>query len=254
MNIQNISALAEQLKTLGYENTGYPLLKRIIFKPENFFLIQKVEKGKDHLNFYLHFEKDVKPDTYILVYYDAILQKESAFPEVTIAGINTADLEKQMSGIDWKKAFNLDEKKLWNPDDKPSWETESKIEMIMDQLAGLEVSEEGKLFAASLKLKYWAGTSYQELLGNISPQKNRSEVSQRFYLSNGEPGISVDEAYRFLQNKWMEKQMQAKRKQLDSPDEAEPGGSSQGSVGSGLLRKRRINSSTKNKRNKTIQE
>lgn len=254
MNIQNISALAEQLQTLGFENTGYPLLKRIIFKPENFIVTQKTDRGKDRLSFYLHFEKDAKRGTYILAYYDAILQKESALPEVSIVGINTADLQRQMLVIDWKKAFNLDEKKLWDPDDKASWETESKIEMIMGQLAALEESEEGKLFAASLKLKYWTGTSYQELLGNISPPKNKSEVSQRFYLSDGEPGISVDEAFRFLQNKWMEKQMQTKRRQLEKPDEVEPEENPQASAGSGLLKKRRINNSNKYKRNKTIQD
>ena len=44
MNIENISALMGQLQSLGFENAGYSLLKRISFKPENFILSQKIEK------------------------------------------------------------------------------------------------------------------------------------------------------------------------------------------------------------------
>ena len=39
--------------------------------------------------------------------------------------------------------------------------------------------------------------------GNINPLKNKSEVSQRFYFFEGQTGISIDEAYRFLQNRWL---------------------------------------------------
>ena len=38
--MENISALAEQLKVLGFEDAGYALLKRICFKPEKFILTQ----------------------------------------------------------------------------------------------------------------------------------------------------------------------------------------------------------------------
>ena len=73
MNIQNITALAEQLQLFGFENTGYSLLKRICFKPDNFSLSQKMTKGKDQVSFNLYFEKDSKKETYALMYYDAIL-------------------------------------------------------------------------------------------------------------------------------------------------------------------------------------
>ena len=72
MNIENISALMEQLQSLGFENTGYSLLKRISFKPKNFILSQKIEKAKDKLSIQLFFEKDIKvrmwkiPDQYNL--------------------------------------------------------------------------------------------------------------------------------------------------------------------------------------------
>ncbi len=77
MNIQNIAALAEQLQSLGFENMGYSLLKRISFKPPNFILSQKIDRAKDKVSFQLFFENDIKEDIYVLSYYDAILQKET---------------------------------------------------------------------------------------------------------------------------------------------------------------------------------
>lgn len=253
MNIQNISALAEQLQSLGFENAGYSLLKRICFKPGSFLLSQKIEKGKDQLNFQLFFEKDSKQSDYVLVYYDAILQKEMVLVDTIINGINTAVIEKQMSVIDWKKAFELDEKRQWSAEDKVSWEKEQKIESVIEAFNELEKSEEGKVIAIGLKLKYWVGIPYQELFGNISPLKNKSEISQRFYLFEGQAGISVDEAYRFLQNKWLEKQMQAKRKQTGDAQVEETENDSQAPTGNGLLQKKRLSKPKGAKRNKAIQ-
>ena len=51
--------------------------------------------------------------------------------------------------------------------------------------------------------------------------------------------MSIDEAYRFLLNKWQEKQIQAKRKQPDE-SENEQTGSGASANGKGLLRKKRI--------------
>ena len=252
MNIENISALMGQLQSLGFENAGYSLLKRISFKPEKFILAQKIEKAKDKLSFQLFFEKDVKQGIYVLSYYDAILQKETPLIDAAINGVNTSNLEKSMIEIDWKNAFDFVTKKHLNLEDKTSWEKEQKVESVIEGLSELEKSEDGKVVAVGLKLKYWAGISYQELFGNISPLKNKSEVSQRFYVSEGQTGISVDEAYRFLQNRWLEKQMQAKRKQTDSPEINESEKDSRATSGSGLLKKKRLGSSRTIRPNKSV--
>lgn len=138
-----------------------------------------------------------------------------------------------------------------NLEDKTSWEKEQKVEFIIDGLAELEKSEDGKAISIGLKLKYWIGIPYQELFGNISPLKNKSEVSQRFYFFDGQAGISVEEAYRFLQNRWLEKQMQAKKKQSDESTEGEIEHDTNGSSGSGLLRKKRITRSPGSKKHKS---
>ena len=252
MNIENISALMGQLQSLGFENAGYSLLKRISFKPENFILSQKIEKAKDKLSFQLFFEKDVKQGIYVLSYYDAILQKETPLIDAAINGINTSNLEKSMIEIDWKNAFDFVTKKQLNLEDKTSWEKEQKVESVIEGLSELEKSEDGKVVAVGLKLKYWSGISYQELFGNISPLKNKSEVSQRFYFFEGQTGITVDEAYRFLQNRLLEKQMQAKRKQSDSTEISETEKDSHASSGSGLLKKKRLGRSMTVKPNKSV--
>lgn len=253
MNIENISALVRQLQLLGFENAGYSLLKRISFKPESFFLSQKMEKGKDKLIFQLFFEKDSKHDTYILLYYDAILQKETPLADTTINGVNIASIEKSMAEIDWRTAFDFNTTKLLNFEDKTSWEKEQKVELLIEGLSELEKSEDGKVISIGLKLKYWAGIPYQELFGNISPLKNKLEVSQRFYFFEGQVGISIDEAYRFLQNRWLEKQIQAKKKQPDESNEGQIDKDTNATSGSGLLRKKRIAQSQGSKKHKSIQ-
>ena len=255
MNIENISALMGQLQSLGFENAGYSLLKRISFKPGNFILSQKIERAKDRLSFQLFFEKDVKQDIYVLWYYDATLQKETSLSDAVINGINTTNLEKSMVEIDWKNAFDFVTKKQLNLEDKTSWEKELKVESLIEVLSELEKSEDGKAVAIGLKLQYWAGISYQELFGNISPLKNKSEVSQRFYFFEGQTGISVDEAHRFLQNRWLEKQMQAKRKDPVSNNAEELNEEEHTSSGNGLLQKKRLNISKRaNKKNSTLKK
>jgi hypothetical protein len=91
-------------------------------------------------------------------------------------------------------------------------------------------------------------------MGNLTTIKSKSELNQRFYCAEGQPVISADEAYRFLQNKWLEKQLQLKRKQFESADESEPGDKPTASAGSGLLKKRRINGTAKFKRSKSSQD
>ena len=111
-------------------------------------------------------------------------------------------------------------------------------------LSELEKIEDGKAIALDLKLKYWADISYHGFAGIINPLKNKLEVSQRFYFFEGQAGISVDEAYRFLQNRWLEKQMQVKRKQPESVEVGTLESDSKASSGSGLLKKKRFSRSS----------
>ena len=236
---------------LGFHDAGGLLLKRICFRPANFYLLQRVIKEKDVMLFSLYFELLQKTDNYLLQYYDVTLQKANGGLALPVDGVNPAELEKQMVAIDWKKAFSLDDKKSWNAEDKSTWETESRISGIIESLSILEKSEPGKVIASILKQKFWAGTLHQEIVGSITLVKNKSDVNQRFYISEDGGGITTDEAYRFLQNKYVEKQLQLKRKQSDSSDES-IAEESNGASSSGLLKKKRI--AGRGKRNRVNQE
>lgn len=242
MNLQNISTLTLQLQSLGFGDLGYLLLKRISFKPASFFLSQKMVKEKDQVSFHLFFENDQKQRVYILRYYDAILQKGN-LPDDQINGINIFSLDKRMAEIDWKEAFDLNKKKLFDVADSSTWDNEEKVENVIDDFLQLEKIEEGKIIGVNLKLKYWTGTAYQELFGAVNLIKNKSAVTQRFYFSEEETGISMNEAYRFLQNRWLEKQIQVKEKHSDSFDIGETENASHSSSTGSLLKKKRLSRS-----------
>lgn len=252
MNIENIISLDKQLHSLGFENTGNLLLKRICFKPDHFFLSQRIEKGKEQLTFQLSFEKDIKQDSYLLQYYDATLQAALLSNNSTINNVDIANLEKLMKEVDWKNAFDFISRKNLNWDDKTSWEKELQLEVVMENISGLEKTEEGRAIAAGLKLKYWNGLPYQELFGFINPVKSKSDICQRFYISEGHVGISVDEAYRFLQNRLLEKQILLKRKQTNNEETDEPEKDSQGSFNKTLLKKKHSGKLKSTKRNISV--
>lgn len=238
MNIQNIVALATQLKGLGFDELGSLLLKRICFKPAEFSISSKLMKGNQQLCFELYFKKDKKTGDYILNFYDAILPKDTSLSNTEINGVDLAELENKMSLIDWKDSFDFDAKKQWSAEDKASWQTEASIAEIIDELQQLENTEEGKVIAATLKTKHCGVISNSVKIFSMSLGRNKQDVSQRFYLFEGQPGISINEAYRFLQNRWFEKQMRLKRKQLDEPVIKDYGSESKND--NGLLSKKRI--------------
>ncbi len=95
---------------------------------------------------------------------------------------------------------------------KQAGKKNKRVETIIDNLSAIDKTQERNAIAVSLKRKYWVDIAFPGLIRNTSSIKTKSEVSQRFYFFEGQRGISVDEAYRYLQNKWMEKSMQIKRK------------------------------------------
>jgi hypothetical protein len=158
-----------------------------------------------------------------------------------------------MMQIDWKAAFDFSKQKVFNSEDKSSYENELKIFGVVSDLNKLEATEDGKVISIALKQKFWAEITYQDIMGSITNGRSKSEISQRFYFSESQPVISADEAYRFLLNRWLEKQMQAKKKQQDSDGEAGIEESNEKS-GSGLLKKRRIGSNKSSKRHKSAHD
>lgn len=244
MNNENIAALVVQLQQLGFGDLGTLLVKRICFKPDSFCITNLMDKGDDKLQVELFFEK--KKDEYGLKWYDIAIPQKSSSQLPEINGVHIASLESQMASVNWKQAFELNEQKPWNP--KADFTNEETIEEVITGLAKLESSDEGKTVAATLKAKFWNGSRCHEIFGSITTPKTRVEISQRFFIFDGQPGISLDEAYRFLQNRRMEKQM--KKKQAENDDAGTKNEDDAVSSGNGLLKKKRISHSTKKGKHK----
>jgi hypothetical protein len=247
MDIQNICTLTNMLQALGFEDTiASQLLKNICFKPSNFIIHQGMVKGKDVMNFHLAFEKNAISSFYSCVYYDAVLRKEIEIPSVNINEIKVKELNRRMEEVNWTNAFTFQKNKVWQAEDKTSWSEEEKVESIVTDLQALESAEEGKEIADRLKMKFWCDLPVQEMICNLSSLKSKFEISQRFYLFESQSGISVEEAYRFLHNRWMEKQLQAKKKQMEiSNVEEQPNGNAKTGSDKNLLRKKRRNKNNK---------
>lgn len=237
MDIENIVALAEQLKTLGFDDMASLLLKRICFKPADFIIVKKIQKDTQQIYFELYFERDKKESGYFLKFYDAILQNEQLGLTDIIGDISIAELNKKMSETDWKNAFDFDLKKQWALENKSSWQTEAGIAEIIDDLNKLEQTDDGKKITALLKTKYWSDFPPSSNFVNLNNSRNKQEIVQRFYIFDGQTGISVDEAFRFLKNRWLEKQMNRKTRDAEESDKGDSGTTSNGS---GLLRKKRM--------------
>ncbi len=189
MNIQNITSLSDKLQSLGFEaSIGGKISQHICFKPASFTIQQSVTNGNDTMKFYLFFERE--GNAYSCLYYDAVLRKEI---EIPVEG-NT--LDKRMAEIDWS---------LFDVKDA------EKVELIVADLYTMESGNEGKDIACRLKIKHWADTAVESLTNNLSSMKTKFEISQRFYFLENGPGISLEEAYRFLNNRWLEKLMQKKK-------------------------------------------
>ncbi len=144
--------------------------------------------------------------------------KDIVVPDLEIGQISLRELETEMKSIDWHVQESLT---IFRLDDASTYEREFSIDRIVGDLMRLSATPEGKVYADALKVKFWSNTVMESLQGSLAAIRSKLEVSQRFYFAHGEV-ISVQEAYRFLQNRWMEKAMLAKRKgENDSSGDAD---------------------------------
>lgn len=210
MNIENVRYLSSLLKQIGFEQMESAILRKVCFRPSHFELKQSFQKDSDTLLFTFHFLQETETGNHLLQYYDVWLQKDLALSSTVVGSIDIAVLEKNMASLDWKNIFTGDHKN-WSSADKAYWETAGAIDDICEKLDALSLLEEGKNPATKLKFKYWSGNLPDDIAENIESVKSKSDISQRFYFSPDNV-INIDEAYRFLQNKWIEKQLQQKDK------------------------------------------
>lgn len=237
MKIQNIAALTDMLIATGFDETiGRKLLQHACFKPADFLLMERLVKGKDVLTCSVFFER--KGEEYSCTYYDASFFKAIEVPELTINGINLRELDRSMAAIDW---LNISAAGKFDLKDEASWQREVQIEKIVTDLFRLSTTDDGRHHADSLKVRYWKDVPVVPV--NLPVLRSKFEVSQRFYFFDGQ-GISIDEAYRFLLNRWLEKKIHGRKKLAgDSADAIEDAGSA--GTDKSLLQKKRKKRTTK---------
>lgn len=202
--MNTIALVEEALENLGFDASLHSTLHTYFsLQVSRFSVLYKTVKERDVLKFNLFFQR--KENSYSCLYYDAILRKEIILPDTIIDTINIKDLDEQMNLINWKELFNKEE----------------NISSIIDDLKILDSSKEGKLFSEQLKVKYWSDTPLENTM-NIFFLKQKFEISQRFYFPENGTGISIEEAYRFLTNKWMERQLKRKPVQVAATAPTKP--------------------------------
>jgi hypothetical protein len=212
MNITNIVSLRDMLVAIGFdESLGYRLLQYVCFKPAKFVLTEHLAKGKDVLTCAFCFER--KGDDYVCIYYDASLIKEMEVPDISVQNTALRELDKRMAETDWQ----LDGNSIngFDLDNEANLLRIKRVEGIITDLIRLSVTDDGKRFADLLKLKHWSNIPFNPMMGSLNPLRSRFEVCQRFYFYDGK-GISVDEAYRFLVNRWLEKKIHGRKRPEDS--------------------------------------
>lgn len=202
------------LVATGFEESiGQRLLQRICFKPADFILTERLVKRNDVLTCSVFFER--KGEEYSCNYYDAAFLKAMELPDLNFQAISIRELDKRMSAIDWTLKDTTTELSL---NDESTWEREKQIEKVVTGLLRLSSVEEGRYYADSLKVKYWSGIS--AVNENLHTIRSKFEVSQRFYFFDGQ-GISIEEAYRFLLNRWLEKKLHGRKKNTGADNATE---------------------------------
>lgn len=208
MNIENIHSLASTLRSIGLEgNVEKDLLQYACFLPAAFTLTRQVLKDKDLVTCSFYFART--KEVYACSYYEVALLKNLELPDRVVASVHVGELDQRMAAIHWDAGEGPGEDV--NLQDEATWKREREIEQVVKDLLQLKSGEEGKYFADALKVKHWSYGNVHPLFENLQALRARFEISQRFYLVEGQV-ISIEEAYRFLLNKWMEKQQYQNRK------------------------------------------
>lgn len=219
---KNIEELKARLLSLGFPpGLEAGLRAHICFGLEAFILQYRGLREGDVLHVSLLFQKAEGGEDYSCPYYDACLRKLVEIPPALFGEVDTSELEARMKGVDWLHALpSLFTDETFRSYPSPLGEKEEVIESIVFDLAKLCETPEGAAVAHRLKMKFWMDTPLEGFIPNGALQKSSMEVGQRFYFFEGEAGITLDEAYRFLSHRWREKQWHPRKKRTQAPGAA----------------------------------
>lgn len=223
MQNANLHSLASQLISLGFDpSVESQLLCHICFAPLQFEISTSSLQGEDLCLFSVRVERDEQCN-YQLKYYTATLRKR------VVVAAELEELDWRMETVDWAAVA------MGRQVAKP-------IEAaILEEAADLvEALQAFGIAADLLRYKYWLGTALEPLIVFSSQHKSVWEISERFYFFNEIDLIPFSDAIRFLNSRWMERQLQLRKKLVERSSEAAVGDS-----GRSLLLKKKPRTSAK---------
>ncbi|TWI77999.1 hypothetical protein IQ13_4243 [Lacibacter cauensis] len=210
MHLENLTSLSSQLDLIGFKNMTACLAKRICLLPACFTITKSVSINNDELFFHFHFKSEPEVPVYCLDYFDAGFKKYVPLDGLTINDIKLDELDRLMKTIDWKIVFDFSEASPTEQDRILS--VSAQVEKIMQQFVQLNQTEEGQQQVILLKQKYWSVIPYHALMGTVTSPKATNEIIQRFYCTDQQASVTIQDVYRFLQFKRIEKEMRVKGK------------------------------------------
>ena len=223
MHSSNINSLAASLVSLGFSETvDMQLQCHICFAPMQFDIVHSILVGQDQAVFTVRVERDER-NIFSLKYYTACLRKRvEVAPELE-------ELDRRMAAVDWEAVVM-----------GRQLARQVELSVLKEAAAIVEALQEAGIAADILRYKYWQGTALDSLIQFLPQHKTAWEISERFYFFNEADLISFNEAIRFLNGRWMERQLHLRKKQAERSTETEPRDS-----GRNLLLKKKPRASVK---------
>ncbi|MBE7174242.1 MAG: hypothetical protein INR73_26955 [Williamsia sp.] len=213
MDTKNIQSLMESLVRLGFSPAvEHQLLYHICLRQKEFAVRERKAFGADIVSYSIACKIKENGTKWTCTYFDAILRKEIGTEPHLLNGTDVAKVEERMRGINWQELAYVGSAPVIQTEDKKTWEAPVLADEVMGDLEALSITPEGRDVADILRYKYWVDTPLDRLIPNLSVLKTRLELSQRFYVL-GKDSITADEAFRFLNNRWIQRQIQNGKKE-----------------------------------------
>ena len=212
MDVQSIQALAALMKTLGFSSTiDKQLIWYASFRQKEFSIKEHKTFGHDLMSYQIFFKKNEANENLVCTHYDASLRKDIQIQSATVNKIDLQKLDERMKGVNWQDVSQFKMPSELDLSDKKTWQQQASIEELILDLEVLASTDEGQIIADSLKYKYWVDIPLENMIPNLYLLRSKLEFAQRFYIIS-EDGITADEAFRFLNNRWRQRQVQSEKK------------------------------------------
>lgn len=180
------------------------------FLPKQFTINYEQYRAKDRLSYAIVIKHDETKGVYLPMYYDAILRKGIEIPSNATDGELLKALNQEMQLLDWCSLIAKgEEPKVCDLAQL------KRVSEINQQLAALECTDEGAYYVQLMKTRYWTQSPFELYVPSNPGIRQALEVSQRFHFFEGEDGITLEEAHRFLSHRWREKQLSFRLRNIE---------------------------------------